>query len=348
MLKQLVLRTEQDTGQRWIEGRRMVNEILRGGTGKKRKRHTEDTPIEHVILFLTTTDWQREVWETWKRLPRGEVFSFLIHHKEVVPDATRFEPYSTQERVPTKWGDIVPAQILLLREGLETFPSATNFTFASGECVPLASPEVFYSNISGSVMPYDMIPWKEFITSKHEKPKDYAWYGHTWFSLNREHAEIAVNTPKEYYHMKARPLPQMTHSLEPDEFGIYTHLLSQYEKQVRELLGQKQRNKKSGRYRLIYKRNPKGRKLYPTSFYNALGRLTDIQSVQITDFVQAVDKRGSPTQHPIKYDVIHELDSILKTSKENGYFLFRKIKVEPKTTKQLVTLLDNIWKGDLS
>lgn len=341
MLKQLVLRTEQDSGQRWIEGRRMVNEILRGGKKRKRKSHA---PIEHVILFLTTTDWQREVWERWKTLPRGGVFSFLIHHKEV-PDTTRFNPYSTQERVATKWGDIVPAQILLLQEGLQKFPSATNFTFVSGECVPLASPEAFYNNISGgSAMPYEMIPWKEFITSKHERPKDYAWYGHTWFSLNREHANIAVNAPTDYYRMKARPLPQMTHSLEPDEFGVHTHLLSEYEEQVKELLEQKKRNQKTRRSRLIYKRNPRGRKLYPPTFYNALERITGIQNVQITDFVQQVDNRGKPTQHPIKYDSINdELANIFKTSKKNGYLLFRKIKVEPNFTKQLVTLLVNIW-----
>ena len=269
--------------------------------------------------------------------------AFLIHHKDlnrsffsdVKAARKRFRPYSTEKTVPTAWGDIVPAQVLLLEEGLQKYPDAVSFTFVSGECIPVAPIKDCRATVKlGSIMSHDIVPWSDLVRQQIGNPKDYACYGHTWISLSRQHARAAVETPTEYYQMKARPLPGMTHSLVPDEYAIRTHVLNEYQTTLRNLLTEKKRSKKN-RKKLRYPRGAKGQKQYPNAFYTALTAHTGIRNNTITNFVQMVTN-NKPQQHPITYKTVGtQLIKELRRSKKEGYLMFRKIKVNPVTVAEL-------------
>ncbi len=337
LAKQDIFRREKLLGCRMVHARRRYN--LASGGKKKATKKKKKKRVKHVLLFLTTRNWHREIWEKWRG--QSKDVAFLIHHKE---DAgrKRFHPYSTEKTVPTAWGDIVPAQVLLLEEGLQKYPNAVSFTFVSGECIPVAPIKDFRATLKlGSIMPHDIVPWSDLV--QQQTGSDYACYGHTWISLSRQHARTAVKTPTEYYQMKAKPLPGMTHSLEPDEYAIHTHVLNEYQAVLQDLLTERKRSRKN-RKKLRYPRGTKGQKQYPNAFYDALADRTQIRNNTITNFVQMV-ANNKPQQHPITYKTVSaQLMKELRRSKKEGYLMFRKVKVNPVTVAELKRRLPAIWR----
>ena len=280
------------------------------------------------MLVLAKDDWHREVWERWHC--DDPQINFLIHAKR---RGERFAPYETCEHVATKWGDVVPAQRILLSESLAKFPMALSFTFMSGECVPVLPSAEFKRRVAGSrsTFQFELVDWNNLIDDASVQPTHrFAAFGHTWVSFSRKHASVAAKLPETYETMRARTLSDKpfhhTHSLMPDEYAFHTHIVNElYSDQIETCAN-----------------------LYPpckdassrSQFYGELQNCVPIENRLITAFVHESGR------HPTLIDASDlELMRLMHNARSEGHLFFRKVGVlSPQGGLDLAAKLEaQIW-----
>jgi Core-2/I-Branching enzyme len=146
-----------------------------------------------ALLFITRGDLNHtNLWKEWIIPERYNVYN---HAKGEIKDEW-FSKFRIAETQPNEWGFILLVEQALLKAALKD-EANYKFVFLSESCVPLRGANEVHNILTNddcSYMRWYNIWWVGCNQrTLSEFPKEHHWGNHTWYILNRKHAEMIAN-----------------------------------------------------------------------------------------------------------------------------------------------------------
>lgn len=156
--------------------------------------------LKIAFLFLTISGINHE--DHWKDFFKNNEkrYSIYIHSKKPFPNDSIFKKNELSNKVSTKWGHLIKAEVALLKEALND-PDNQKFIFCSESTLPLQDFNKIYNHVfssQNSIFPYFVNPHQNPKDRCYKKrnlnliPKKFRYKNPQWIILNRKHAELMV------------------------------------------------------------------------------------------------------------------------------------------------------------
>jgi hypothetical protein len=175
-----------------------------------------------AFLFLIYDEVNHEkIWKKFFENVDPNKYNIYVHYKNN-KYSEFFDKYKLKHTIPTEWGhkSLVQAHNLLLKEALKD-PNNMHFILVSNSCVPFKKFDYTYNYLDPKYSYYNMFVkhnslHRNVIAEKYVD-KNKIKKAHQWSILNRHHAQLLVDSEKEYIDWFSEV---------PDEHAHITYLFS--------------------------------------------------------------------------------------------------------------------------